>query len=90
LILTTESEFDAVGLFDKNSKNYDAGHKLINALLASDTQSITSFELKELVPFGEIRDKLLEKNVFAFHPSTGKITFQSQLALTYAKIKIQK
>ena len=83
---TARCEFHAAGLLDE-SPYREPGVKLIDELLSKPNRSITYDELDALIPNTEIKNKLLGRQVFAFHPSNGTISFQSRQMQRFAELK---
>lgn len=82
-MLVVEQEFQSAGLLDKTPQ-HDAGHKVIKTLLESPTKSIPFSKMNELVPDPSMKEELLKHNVFAYHPATHTLSFQSRSVETYA------
>lgn len=75
-----EKKFVATKLL-KGQKYYKAGKQAIKALLSSEEIPVQEFI--EFFDNEEECNEVLEENVFAYHPSRNKVTFQSQSTKNY-------
>src|SRR5437764_15202309 len=65
-----------IAKFYKNQAYHKAGMQVINSLLKSKKLKFTIYV--DFFKSKEEADKLLEKNVFAYHPENNVVTFQSK------------
>jgi hypothetical protein len=77
-------KFKTAQLLRKQS-NHEAGKKAIRALLDSKELDFTTF--MEFFDNYEEADRVLEANVFSYHPEKHTVTFQSQSVESYIREK---
>src|ERR1043166_6031824 len=75
ILIEVENKFRTAKLL-KNYKYHDVGKCVIKTLLYSKELSRIAFE--EFFNKFEEANEVLESNVFAYHPVTNTVTFQSQ------------
>jgi len=85
LILNVEKTLIDAGVLQKNSPTYNAAVAVIKVLLKKPQRRISLTEFNELVNDREIAQALISRNIFAYHPSTLTITFQSRLVEKYVE-----
>ncbi|RHZ85192.1 hypothetical protein Glove_70g60 [Diversispora epigaea] len=76
-----KKKFDSANLL-QNQSNHEAGKRLIRILL--DSKEINTDLFREYFK-GEKYSEVLEANVFAYHPSRDRVTFQSQSTECYIR-----
>ena len=82
LFTKVENKFRTAKLL-KTYEHHEVGKHVIKDLLKSKELSRTAYEKFFKKP--EEADKILESNVFAYHPEKNTVTFQSQLVECYVR-----
>src|SRR5205085_1849059 len=67
----------------RNDEHYEVGKRVIKALLDSEELSRIAYE--DFFKNREEANKVLESNVFAYHPEKNTVTFQSQSVKCYVR-----
>ncbi|CAG8772579.1 9146_t:CDS:2, partial [Ambispora leptoticha] len=75
ILTEVEKKFQSAQLLEKQS-HHEVGKKVIRALLDSEELSFVTF-MKFFNNYEEA-SKVLEANIFAYHPEKNTVTFQSQ------------
>ena len=82
--LTEVEKFKTAQLLKKQT-HHEVGKRVIKALLNSKELNYTSY--MEFFSKDEESDEVLGRNVFAYHPATNTVTFQSQSVYYYIQEK---
>ncbi|CAG8461873.1 12459_t:CDS:2 [Dentiscutata erythropus] len=82
LFIKVENKFRIAKLL-KNYEHHEVGKHVIKALLSS--KELSRIEYENFFKKPEDADKVLESNVFAYHPEKNTVTFQSQSVECYVQ-----
>ena len=69
----------------ENYEHHEVGKRIIKALSDSDSKELSRIEYEKFFKEPEEANKVLESNVFAYHPEKNTVTFQSQSVECYVR-----
>ncbi len=87
ILLAVNQNFVSSGMCDERDDRYDTFWKLARVLL--EQSAIPANDVRKLLP-GELYATMGQANVFAYHPSSDTITFQSKAHETLAIVMEEK
>ncbi len=82
LFMKVEDKFRTAKLLE-NYEHHEVGKRIIKALSDSDSKELSRIEYDKFFKEPEGANKVLESNVFAYHPEKNTVTFQSRSVECY-------